>query len=301
MKEAGSEEILISHLEDPEEAYECVELHRRAQGYSDYRACYPAQLYITAEKTGGSVSLAFCEGRIVGFILVLPAWEEEKKFRYVQILVVDREYRDRSIGFRLALSQRESALQLGINELRWTFDPLEGRNSNLYIRKLGAVTRTYVENLYGYSAVDGLADYQGAKSMRFMVEWHIKSERVKRAIEGRREELALESLLATYEASLVNEVEYRDGIERIKDIDISKENKFIIVQIPDYIRGIRDRDIEVAKEWNERVGFLFKHYFKEGYILTDYISIYDEKIGKRRNYDILRKSGRETEVNFDEG
>jgi len=298
MKRATSDEIFIRGLEDPEEAYECVELHKRAQGYSDYRACYPAQLYITAGKTGGSVSLALGEGRIVGFVLVLPAWEDEKKFRYVQILAVDREYRDRSIGFRLLLSQREEALKLGIDELRWTFDPLEGRNSNLYIRKLAAVTRTYLENLYGYSIVEGLEPYQAAIANRFMVEWHIKSERVKRAIEGRREELALESLLDTGEASLVNEVEYRDGIERIKDIDISKENKFIIVQIPDYIIGIRDKDIEVAKGWNEGVGFLFKHYFRKGYILTDYVSIYDERVGKRRNYDILRKSDGETEVNF---
>ena len=40
---------------------------------------------------------------------------------------------------------------MGIEEIEWTFDPLQASNAHLNIARLGAVVEEYEENIYGVS------------------------------------------------------------------------------------------------------------------------------------------------------
>lgn len=81
---------------------------------------------------------------------VLPAW------------------RGFGLGHALKQAQAKAVLAAGYNLMTWTFDPLEARNANLNITKLGGICRTYIQNCYGEMR-DPLN--KGLPSDRFEVEW----------------------------------------------------------------------------------------------------------------------------------
>src|SRR3970282_1162763 len=109
------------------------------------------------------------------------------------MLAVLPEYRDQKIGYRLKLAQREAVHEQAVRLITWTYDPLESRNANLNINRLGGIVRTYKRNHYG-EMQDGLN--AGLPSDRLLVEWWITSNRVKQRLSSERKQLALESYMA---------------------------------------------------------------------------------------------------------
>jgi len=95
------------------------------------------------------------------------------------MLAVLPEYRNAGLGRRLKLAQRDDALERGIDRMEWTFDPLEIKNAHLNIARLGAIARLYMRNIYGPST----SPLQGGlPTDRLVVEWWLRSERVRRAL-----------------------------------------------------------------------------------------------------------------------
>ncbi|MGH9566998.1 MAG: GNAT family N-acetyltransferase, partial [Candidatus Angelobacter sp.] len=79
------------------------------------------------------------------------------------------------LGRRLKLFQREDAIKLVYELMEWTFDPLEIKNAYLNLVRLGAITRRYSVNHYGFSS----SPLQGGlPTDRLIAEWWLKSERV---------------------------------------------------------------------------------------------------------------------------
>jgi predicted GNAT superfamily acetyltransferase len=91
------------------------------------------------------------------------------------MLAVRESYRNRGIGQKLKLAQRDDAIARGFELMEWTFDPLEIKNAYLNIEKLGAIARRYNINQYGYtsSPLQG-----GLPTDRLVAEWWLKSKRV---------------------------------------------------------------------------------------------------------------------------
>jgi predicted GNAT superfamily acetyltransferase len=89
---------------------------------------------------------------LVGFAMALPGITQGQPYLHSYMLAVNPDYRNRGIGRRLKLFQREEALARGIRRMEWTFDPLEIKNSFLNVAKLGAVVRRYAPNFYGVSS-----------------------------------------------------------------------------------------------------------------------------------------------------
>jgi predicted GNAT superfamily acetyltransferase len=91
------------------------------------------------------------------------------------MLAVRNTYRNLGLGRKLKLAQRDDALQRGFELMEWTFDPLEIKNAHLNIVRLGAITRRYSVNHYGYSS----SPLQGGlPTDRLVAEWWLKSKRV---------------------------------------------------------------------------------------------------------------------------
>ncbi|MCD2442910.1 hypothetical protein LQ757_11570 [Agromyces sp. SYSU K20354] len=94
---------------------------------------------------------------------------------------VDPAARGRGIGLALKLRQRAICLEHGIDEVRWTYDPLIRRNARMNLVRLGAEVIAYHPDFYGRldDAITG-AD----RSDRFEVRWRLDSPRTTRALAG---------------------------------------------------------------------------------------------------------------------
>ncbi|HEX6953997.1 MAG TPA: hypothetical protein VF156_03875, partial [Agromyces sp.] len=93
---------------------------------------------------------------------------------------VDPSARGRGVGVALKLRQRAICLEHGVDEVRWTYDPLIRRNARMNLVRLGAEVIGYHPDFYGElrDAISG-----GDRSDRFEVRWRLTSSRVERALE----------------------------------------------------------------------------------------------------------------------
>jgi predicted GNAT superfamily acetyltransferase len=89
------------------------------------------------------------------------------------------EARGRGIGVALKLRQRAICLAHGVDEMRWTYDPLIRRNARMNLVRLGAEVTAFLPDFYGTldDAITG-ADV----SDRFEVRWRLTSPRTRRAL-----------------------------------------------------------------------------------------------------------------------
>jgi predicted GNAT superfamily acetyltransferase len=78
--------------------------------------------------------------------------------------------RGRSLGFALKAHQRAWALEHGLREVTWTFDPLIRRNAWFNLAKLGARVQEYLVDFYG-AMTDGIN--AGDASDRLYTVWSI--------------------------------------------------------------------------------------------------------------------------------
>ncbi|MGA9527285.1 MAG: GNAT family N-acetyltransferase [Terriglobales bacterium] len=145
----------------------------------------PVRVFVLANKIGGHVVGAFEGAALVSFTLALPGIRNGHLYLHSQMLAVRQQYRNRGLGRRMKLYQREDALARGFELMEWTFDPLEIKNAYLNIEKLGAIARRYHVNQYGItsSPLQG-----GLPSDRLVAEWWMKSRRVQQVLAGERAE-----------------------------------------------------------------------------------------------------------------
>jgi predicted GNAT superfamily acetyltransferase len=171
--------VKIRSCEGFEELSHCVQLQKDVWGYPD-RDVMPRRVFVVAQKIGGQVIGAFDGGRLVGFALALPGISPSGPYLHSHMLAVEPDHRNRGIGRKLKLFQREEALGRGIGRMEWTFDPLEIKNSFLNIAKLGTVVRRYAPNFYGISS----SPLHGqVPTDRLYAEWWLDSDRVRAALD----------------------------------------------------------------------------------------------------------------------
>jgi predicted GNAT superfamily acetyltransferase len=170
-------EIEIRHCASLAEYEECVRIEHFTWGEE---IAVPSAIFVVAHHTGGQVLAAFeaaSDGeRMVGFTLALAGIRAGKSFLHSHMTAVLPEFRDRGVGRRLKLFQRQDALQCGIDVIEWTFDPLEFKNAHFNFARLGAVARWYIPDCYGVTASPLHA---GLPTDRLVAEWRLDSERVK--------------------------------------------------------------------------------------------------------------------------
>ena len=176
---AQTAEIAIRHCHGLPEFKECFELQRSVWGKTELDV--PLPLFVVAAETGGQVLGAFDRGVMIGFTLAIAGFRDGRSFLHSHMTAVLENYRDRGIGRRLKLFQREDALQRGIHLVEWTFDPLEVKNAYLNFMRLGAIARRYLPNCYG---VTGSPLHGGMPTDRLIAEWWLDSPRVNNLLNG---------------------------------------------------------------------------------------------------------------------
>jgi predicted GNAT superfamily acetyltransferase len=151
--------------------------------------------------------------------------------------------RGRSAGFALKLHQRAWALQHGILEIEWTFDPLVGRNVYFNLMKLGGTAAEYLPNFYGgmHDAINGSGD-----SDRLLVRWRLGDPRVAEACAGRVAPCTAEAALA--EGAVVGLARGEHGRPSPGTL-----GALVLIAVPADIEGLRSADPGAAKEWRVAV------------------------------------------------
>jgi predicted GNAT superfamily acetyltransferase len=197
---AAQSELLYRSCSGFDELDACVALEVETWGFAGGDVI-PRRVFLVAQKIGGQVigcfdpdlpdhhnpglenadSSAKSAPNLVAFAMALPGVRDGKPYLHSHMLAVRESYRNRGIGRRLKLAQREDALKRGLTRMEWTFDPLEIKNSFLNISRLGAIIRSYTQDFYGVSSsrLQG-----GLPTDRLHAEWWMNTPRVQAILDG---------------------------------------------------------------------------------------------------------------------
>jgi predicted GNAT superfamily acetyltransferase len=227
----------------------CIEIQRQTWG-RDFSDVVPLSILKITQKTGGIVAGAFTgDGHMLGYVYGLTGLRDGQPFHWSHMLAVTPAGRDLGLGTRLKLYQRECLLGLGIEEVQWTYDPLESRNAHLNFNHLGVGVAEYVEDMYEGEMGSDLA--AGIGSDRFIVSWRIASERVAHALRDKR----AGSEEPFREAPVVNP----GGV-----VGELPETPRVRVEIPESIQDVKAERPEAAMAWRESTRHAFETYLARG-------------------------------------
>jgi predicted GNAT superfamily acetyltransferase len=242
----------------------CEEIQRRAWQMPDDLEVVPSHQLIAVVKAGGLVLGAFDGDRLVGFVYGFPGLTGQGKVRhYSHMMGVLPECQRRGIGLQLKTAQREAVLAQGIELITWTYDPLQSRNANLNVARLGAVCRTYYRDLYG-PLTDGLNNV--LPTDRFEVEWWIAGERVARRLEGEPQPARPEPVVQA-NTTRQTAAGWRTPGELVLDADLAvgTATKVVQVEVPADYQAIKAADPALAMAWRLATRQIFEAYFERGY------------------------------------
>ncbi len=292
-------EIRIRALTTLDEMRSAVELQKSFWG-SDLEATVPAHMLFSLATHGGHVLAAFDGEKIVGVLIGFLGTSGDEPDRpamaNLQIvskrMVVLEEYRGQSIGYHLKREQRRLAIKQGVRLITWTFDPLLAPNAHLNIRKLGAISDTYIENYYGTVEGGGLTTL--GTSDRLVADWWVTNRRVEERLNGDRGGLGLRHYLEAdtriANATRADSSGYVLPAEQI----LLPTTSLVLGEIPvNYGAIVRDNP-ELAQIWRTHVRALFQRLFGLQYIITDFVRENFE--GRDRAFYLLSQNNKPFEA-----
>ncbi|WP_031225830.1 chorismate synthase [Streptomyces roseochromogenus] len=202
---------------------------------------YPAEVLHSLVHSGGAVHAAYDGQRLAGAsVAVLGAGNGT----YSLVAAAER-----GLGHAVKLAQRDWAVALGARTMRWTFDPLVGRNARFNLVKLGATGTEYLVDFYG-SMTDGVND--GDESDRLTVTWELGAP------------------TASYDVA-------PPGIEPRGPVTVTapdggplarRDERHIWCRVPEDIVKLRAADPALALRWRHAVREVLLTAFAEGFRAT---------------------------------
>jgi len=187
--EIVSADVAIREVLSIEEYDACISLQREVFGLPDLEIS-PRRHLIVSREAGGWTLAAFNQGRIVGFVHQLAAARGDEIFGYSHMMAVAADFQNLGVGAKLKWAQRARALAEGRDFIKWTFEPMRGRNAHFNLNRLGVVIRDYAVNFYGTdyvtNPVEKNAGASGMDSDRLFASWHLRSPRVEAFAAGRQ-------------------------------------------------------------------------------------------------------------------
>ena len=247
-----------------EEFLAVEEIQRDAWGFAD-KEIVPQNVLLAIRSAGGLVLGAFLpEGEMGGFVFSIPGQKDGKNFHHSHMAAVRRHSRGSGIALALKREQRRRVLALGLDRIRWTYDPLEARNASFNCRKLGVVADRYVEDIYGLSS--GFI-HGGLPTDRVAVTWELDSPMVKALAEGVPPPLAPppDAVKRANHTALA-----AAGVRRPVGWDLETIGPDALVEIPSDIQRLKGEVRAVAREWRMHIREGLPALFERGYSITGF-------------------------------
>jgi predicted GNAT superfamily acetyltransferase len=172
------------------------------------------------------------------------------------MLAVVSEWESRGVGYALKLAQRAACLSEGVEEVRWTYDPLLARNARFNLVKLGTEAFDFLPEFYG-EMTDRLN--RGDRSDRFEVRWALRSARVMTALAGRAIGPDPGPDLIVVEGSADQPEPSVTGVEPVAGCRIA---------IPRDHYAVRMRNPQLAARWRAAASERFRACLARGLVAT---------------------------------
>lgn len=258
----------------------------------------PLTWAVASIEAGAIWLVAFDDNKLAGFAFAFPGISNGSVTFHSHQLAVHPEYRDRDVGYKLKLAQRErvmtvplgeaapmdmrlperrvsssgpAPLQSRISEISWTFDPLQSKNAHLNFFKLGVVSDSYKVDLYG-PETSSMLHRNGTD--RLWVRWPIRSRRVAERIgEKFGEKFGKNLRLETLDALSVLQpliLFSGDGRPVRSDIESALRRQRIAIEIPSDINSIEQKDPQLAREWRMATRWAFTESLNAGFHVAEF-------------------------------
>jgi len=266
----------IRPLTTLEECRQVAALERSVWGYTDAEDVVPPPVLIVSIKRGGILLGAFdAAGAMKGFVYAMPGVKAGRLMQWSHMLGVAEEARNTGLGLGLKLAQRDCALEMGIELIEWTFDPLQALNAHLNFSKLGVVVEEYEENIYGESSSPL---HHGSPTDRFVAEWRLTAPHVERRIAARAAGQVRDASVGS--APLVNRAVAAGGSLAPGEADLALADRRLLVEIPGHYAAMLAADPALAREWRLSTRRIFQHYLGRGYRVVDFFLASDRSRGQ---------------------
>jgi predicted GNAT superfamily acetyltransferase len=229
----------------------------------------PLTLTIAAKAAGGILLGAFDAGKLVGFAFAFLGVEQGRAIVHSHMLAVLKAYRDLDLGYKLKLAQRERALAMRVNglpieEITWTFDPLQSRNAHLNFSKLGVVCDSYKVDFYG-PETSSVLHRNGTD--RLWVKWPIASRRVQARSKGKTNRTEILDALA----SITPLIRFNgDGRPARGDLAAALKRQRIAIEIPSDIVEVERTNPQLAAEWRSATRWAFVETLRAGFLVAEF-------------------------------
>ena len=255
--------VIIRDLESFADLEQAEAVEREVWGLAD-RDATPRTMIVATKEAGSIWVGAFDGAKLAGFAFGFLGMEHGRLILHSHMLAVREAYRDLDLGRKLKLAQRERALAMGIQEMTWTFDPLQSRNAHLNFGKLGVVSDIYRVDFYGPETSSVL--HQNGTD-RLWVRWPLASRRVRDRLQGkdyRPEVLDAFSRLQPL-------VQFNgDGKPVRADLSAALARQRIAIQIPSDIGAVEQKNLGLAREWREATRWAFTEALKAGFCVAEF-------------------------------
>ncbi len=263
--DASRAPVSLRRLETSEEFRASEEVQRAAWGMSS-DSPVPAAIQRAIADNGGLVLGAFAGTALVGLSLGFLGREGPKLFHYSHITAVRPEWQNRHVGRSLKRFQREEVLAQGLDEIRWTFDPLQSRNAFVNVRELGGVPDRYFVRYYGPM---GDAINEGLETDRLRLVWSLRDRRVTDRLEGRRPTPAEDEERGHATTPLLETAVGPTGLRRPARVRPPVETR-LALEVPADLGSVRARDQGSARRWREATREAFTLACASGYRVDDF-------------------------------
>ena len=263
MNQATTKSVIIRDLESFADLEQAEALEREVWGLSD-RDVMPMTMIVATKEAGSLWVGAFDGAKLAGFAFGFLGMEHGHLMLHSHMLAVREAYRDLDLGRKLKLAQRERALAMRVQEMTWTFDPLQSRNAHLNFGKLGVVSDRYNIDFYG-PETSSILHQNGTD--RLWVRWALASRRVRDRLQGkdyRPEVLDAFSRLQPL-------VQFNgDGKPLRNDLPAALARQRIAIQIPSAIGAVEQKDPGLAQEWREATRWAFTEALQAGFFVAEF-------------------------------
>jgi predicted GNAT superfamily acetyltransferase len=260
--------IAIRDLHSLEDLKQVEEVEREVWGLSDLDTT-PLTLAIATREAGSIWVGAFDGEKLVGFGFAFLGTEHGQLIAHSHMLAVREPYRNLRLGYKLKLAQRERALALRVegtrvNQMTWTFDPLQSRNAHLNFSKLGVVSESYKVDFYGPETSSLL---HRNSTDRLWVTWPLASRRVQDRVQGKDNRADVLDALST----LTPLVQFNgDGKPVCTDLASALSRQRIAIEIPSDIGNVEQKDSALAREWRLQTRWAFTEALKAGFVVAEF-------------------------------
>jgi predicted GNAT superfamily acetyltransferase len=246
---AGRAGVSLVPLEGYRDAERVIDMVGRVWGPGDLSFA----MVRAFQQAGVGMFGAEDDGTLAGFVLGFLGWRDGLHL-HSHMLAVLPEWQSRGIGYSLKLAQRAAALEAGIGEIRWTYDPLVARNAWFNLVKLGTVGTAFLPGFYGAMSD---AINKGDRSDRFEVRWQLDSARVERALAGRAADPGHGPVVLAADGSADAPVPRTTG---------AMPETGAFVEVPGDHVELRKRDPELGRRWRDASAAAFEACFDAGLV-----------------------------------